>query len=213
MCDATVTDLNSSGDSLFAAAMTQDFVDWALGNLGFSEGDWNKGYGFGDETNLMLPLARTLTAIRCLNNSVVDKGEDWSSDILHWARRFFRERIVGLAARCRSNSSPESAAATPRGYRAGRTLLFVPFFYERTVPERAGTLLHEARHADDVPHNAGKRDSSWEYDGAWRWHVCWLAWFISSGVVTSPVLKDKARQRANFILDERFVKWPGFSIK
>ena len=49
-------------------------------------------------------------------------------------------------------------------------------------------------------------------NGAWRWHVCWLAWFAFAGVRASQAMKTIAKQRANSILATRFTTPPGIAI-
>src|SRR5262245_14032290 len=90
--------------------------------------------------------------------------------------------------------------------------LYMPFFYGSTVPMRAGTIIHEARHASWVGHDVDPKDSSWAYNGAWRFHVSWLAWFARACQNSTLALKASAVQRANAILDNAFVTDPGFRI-
>jgi hypothetical protein len=88
------------------------------------------------------------------------------------------------------------------------------FFYGRAVSERAGTLVHESRHAGGKEHDAGNKDSSWEYNGAWRWQVCWLSWFAGAAEPTrsTAAMRTVARQRGNIILTSEFTTPPGFTI-
>jgi hypothetical protein len=214
----TSQDLQSSGDVFYGGqggqgSQSASFINWALTTLGFfRQHDWDYGYGWGASGDLRLPLARTLAAVWCLHWSaaVPERDEGGNLDILHWGRRYFRTWIAGLRAGCHG---PKNAVAqTPRGVR-GPTDLFLRFFYDRSVPERAGTLLHEARHAGGVAHDgAHGKDVSWNSNGAWRWHVCWLAWYAKHGVRTSKPLQDLARTQANIILGSKFETKPGFSV-
>lgn len=72
--------------------------------------------------------------------------------------------------------------------------------------------MHEARHADGKGHNRGNNDSSWGYNGAWRWHVCWLSWFNATATQTSAAMRTQARQRANNIINNNFETHPGFNV-
>ena len=76
----------------------------------------------------------------------------------------------------------------------------------------ASSLVHEARHADGKGHDSGNNDSSWDYNGAWRWQVAWLAWFAVDGQSTSTAMKNQARQRANNIINNNFDTHPGFNV-
>ena len=50
------------------------------------------------------------------------------------------------------------------------------------------------------------------YNGAWRWQVCWLAWFAFEGTSTSAAMRTQATQRANNILNNNFDTNPGFNV-
>ena len=92
------------------------------------------------------------------------------------------------------------------------------------VVSRAGTLIHEARHIGNKPHNAqfpagsvfgaGKdgADSSWDYEGAWMFDALYLWWFYAAGTRTSVAMRQAAKQRANVILMNAFATSPGFVV-
>ena len=210
-CTATVPSLVASGDQLYGQRIcNQPFVNWAWDVFDFDWGDWDHGFGAEDPCNINLPLARTLNAIYCLTYSAEDyRNESYDADILHWGGRFARSHIDELDACCGDGSK---VAATAWGVWDNYTDLYLVYFYQRSVPERAGTLIHESRHADGKGHDKGNLDSSWEYNGAWRWQVCWLSWFAATGVRTSAAMRTIARQRANTILATWFVKPPGFTV-
>ena len=108
--------------------------------------------------------------------------------------------------------------------------LFLKFFYpldgngNPDVVARAGTLIHEARHIGDKPHNAqfpvnsvyegGKdgADSDWGYEGAWMFHALYLWWFYAAGERTSIAMRQSAKQRANIILTNAFANSPVFLV-
>jgi hypothetical protein len=79
-----------------------------------------------------------------------------------------------------------------------------------SVVLRAGTIVHEPRHADWKAHDDGPNGSSWEYNGAWRWHVVWLWWFYVAALGTTPALQLQAKQKANVIVSTRFPRDPAF---
>ena len=213
-CTATVPDLSASGDSLYGPRICwQPFVDWAWDAHDFDKGDWDQGFGYHSVCDVQRPLARTLNAIWCLNYSAEDyMDESYDRNILQWGGRYVREKIDELDARCGDGTY---IAFTQWGgwiFVDDWTQLHLGFFYSRAVSERAGVLVHEARHASGKGHNDGNNDSSWEYNGAWRWHVAWLAWFAFAGTRTSPAMRTLARQRANIILATRFTTPPGFTV-
>jgi hypothetical protein len=212
LCDFPTPDPNSAGDSLYGSRIcSQAFIDWAWDAHDFDEGDWDDGFGFDAACDMTLPLGRTLAGIWCLNYSAEDyMNEDYSSDILHWGCRYVRENIDELDARC-GDDSAFAETRTGGVFVDEWTRLYWPFF-SQAVSLRAGTLVHESRHAGGKGHDSGNNDSSWDYNGAWRWQVCWLSWFAAAGQRTSDALKTIARQRANAIIDSNFTTHPGFNV-
>jgi hypothetical protein len=90
---------------------------------------------------------------------------------------------------------------------------FQPFFYNQVVSPRAGTILHASRHAGGNGYDSGNKDSSWEYNGAWRWQVRWLAWFACGGTRTSTAMKNQARQRADNLVNSNIDVHPGLNVR
>lgn len=211
-CTATVPDLNTSGDNLYGPRICwQPFIDWAWDAFDFDKDDWDSGFGYENVCNNRLPLSRTLSGIWCLTySSPRFPNESYNGNILEWGCRFARNALDELDARCGTGAYFAYTWWGP--FTNDKTELYLPFFYELGVSNRAGTILHEARHADGKGHDSGNNDSSWGYNGAWRWHVCWLAWFAHEGVSTSAAMKTQARQRANNIINTRFVTHPGFNV-
>ena len=92
------------------------------------------------------------------------------------------------------------------------------------LPERASTLVHEARHMGGKDHNANfpagsvfgagnsGADSNWEYEGAWMYETLYLWWFFAAGARTTTAMKQRARQVGNVIIDNAFATHPGFNI-
>jgi hypothetical protein len=95
------------------------------------------------------------------------------------------------------------------------------YFYEKTVPQRASTFVHEARHISGKAHR-GKfpmgsafgsgdgADESWDWNGAWRWQATWLAWYWAAATNSTTALRDKTRDDANVIMLGAFETSPGF---
>jgi hypothetical protein len=97
------------------------------------------------------------------------------------------------------------------------------FFYSSDAPRRAGTLVHEARHISGKAHrgnfppgssfgSGSGADESWEWNGAFRWHATWLAWYWSAAINSTPALRAKARDDANVIMLGAFENPPGFTF-
>lgn len=157
-----------------------------------------------------------------LNYSASDYwNEQWSNDMLHWARRYVRNQIDDLRSKCGDGSD---IARTWSGFWVNdKVELYMGFFYNRDVVERAGVLVHESRHEGGKSHNArfpsgsiygtgDQADSSWKYKGAWMYHALYLWWFYAAGTRTTPALRQSARQRGNLIIDNAFATHPGFNI-
>lgn len=107
--------------------------------------------------------------------------------------------------------------------------LTIQFFYPAgggnpDVISRAGTLIHEARHIGNKPHDAqfpagsvygaggDGADSTWQYEGAWMFNALYLWWFYAAGTRTSIAMRQAAKQQANVILANAFATAPGFVV-
>lgn len=97
------------------------------------------------------------------------------------------------------------------------------YFYGKPAVGRASTFIHECRHISGKPHDAsfpagsgygtgGGADSSWDYNGAWRWQATWLAWYAASATSSTTALRSKARDDANVIMLGAFANSPGFTF-
>lgn len=213
-CSATPGNLDASGDRLYGPrSCWQAFIDWAWDAYDFDKGDWDDGFGWHDACNIQRPLARTFNAIWCLEYSSPDpSNESFDMPILWWGGRYARDQIDELDARC-GDGTAFASTRTGGWFVDEWTRLFLDFFYTEGVPERAGTLVHEARHADaGKSHDGNGQDPDWAHSGANVFQIAWLAWFINQCQNTSPAMKTRARQDANSRLATRFVTDPGFRI-
>jgi hypothetical protein len=210
-CTFNVPNLDATGDTLYGPRIcNQPFIDWAWNAFDFDQGDWDDGFGYEEVCNNRRPLSRTMSGVWCLAYSAENyQNESYDSNILQWGCRFARNAIDEVDGRCGDGSA--IARTTWGPFVDDRTELYLGYFAQ-SVSLRAGSLVHEARHADGRGHDAGNKDSSWGYNGAWRWQVCWLAWFAAAGTRTSAAMKTAARQRANNILNSDFVQNPGFNV-
>ncbi|MDN5856595.1 MAG: hypothetical protein L0K86_27920 [Actinomycetia bacterium] len=223
-CTYTVPDKNTSGDNLYGPRIcSQPFIDWAWPAHGFRNNYWDDGFGYDAPCDTNKAVARTLNAIWLLNYSADDYwNEEWSNDILHWARRYVRDQIDDLRSKCGDGSA---YATSFSGFFADdRIELYLLFFYSEDVARRAGTLVHESRHQGGKGHNAefpswsaypvgdDGADSSWDYQGGWMYHALYLWWFYYAGTRTSWALRQSAKQKAQFIIDNAFAVHPGYVI-
>jgi hypothetical protein len=211
-CNAS-SDPNVSGDNLYRPRSCQQvFVDWVWDAYDFDHDDWDQGFGFDQPCDVTRPLARTFNGIWCLEFSAPDPlNESFDLPIINWAGRFARENFDELDGRCGDING--AFASTQWGtFVDNWTQLKLPFFFRSSVSMRAGTLIHEARHASWKGHDDDPNDSSWGFNGAWRYQVCWVSWFLNRCQNTTAALKTSARQRANQILDNNFTTDPGFRL-
>ena len=221
-CTYDPGDMVASGDVHYMDLWRceQRFIDFFWDAYDFSKSDWDEGFGYDDPCNNEQALARTFNALYALHYSHPDpalsKG-DRNGPILRWGGSYAWSHIDELDARCGDGTAYAYTRWGP--IIDNYTNLYLSFFYELSVPERAGTILHEARHADGKGHDAGSNclrgrscDSSWDYNGANRYQVTWLWWYRAAGVNTTEALKIRARDRGNAILREGFTTDPGFVI-
>ena len=227
-CTYTVPDKNASGDNFYGAFIChQAYIDYFWYTYGFSgnKGYWDDGFGWDDPCNTNKPLARTFNGCYLLTYSAQDYLNDrWDApqNILQWGRRYVRNNIDDLHSMCGDGSA--MAASFSGWFVNDRVELYMPFFYQASVVERAGTLIHEARHQGGKGHNAkfpsgsvfgagqDGADSSWGYQGAWTYEAGYYWWFYAYGARTTSAMKQRARQLGNMVIDNAFATHPGYSI-
>ena len=223
-CTYSVPNKDASGDNLYGPRICwQAFIDWAWSAHGFQKDYWDDGFGYEDVCNNDKPLARTLAALWLLNYSAEDYwNEQWSNNALHWGRRYVREQVDDLRSKCGNGTA--IATSITGALVEDRIELYLGFFYTQTVPERAGTFMHEARHQGGKGHNAnfpswsaygpGKSgaDSTWGYHGAFMYHALYLWWFYADGRRTTTAMRNVARQWAQFLIDNAFATHPGYVV-
>ncbi len=225
-CTYSVPDKNASGDNYYGGFICdQAYIDYFWGTYGFSgnKGYWDDGFGWDDCCNTDQPLARTFNACYLLTYSAEDySNDDYGSSCLNWARRYVRENIDDLISKCGDGTA---IATSFSGCGVDdRVELYLGFWYQKSVPGRAETLMHEARHQGGKPHNANfppgsiygagnaGADSSWDFNGAWMWAALYLWWFYAAGTRTTSAMRDLARERGNIVIDNCFATHPGYSI-
>jgi hypothetical protein len=223
-CYYKSVDNNALGDNFYKAKICQQWlVNKWWEDFSFDKDDWDDGFGFDDPCNIAQPLARTFNALYLLLFSVSNPAlsrNDRNGSFLRWAYNYSADGIDELDGRCGDDDGIR--ATTWWGgwiFVDYRTELYWPFFYDENVVERAGTIVHEARHAYGKGHDGGEGcksgvscDLRWESYGANYYHVMYLAWFRAAAVNTTSAMKDRARDGANYRLVNHFNIYPGFTI-
>lgn len=225
-CTYTVPDMDASGDNYYGQFICdQTYISYFWKTYGM-EGNkeyWDDGFGWEDPCNVRMPLGRMFNACYLLTYSAEDWGNDrYDTNILQWARRYVRENIEDVRSKCGDGSA--AATAFWGWFTDDRVEIYLPFFYNSPVVERAATLLHESRHLGGKEHNAkfppgsvfgegeDGADSDWEYSGAWMYDTLYLWWFYAQGARTTSAQRQRARQVGNVQMDNAFAKHPGRSI-
>jgi hypothetical protein len=191
------------------------------------KGDWDGERGWNDCCNDRLPLKRTFNALQLLAYSVTNAPTCNTSNqnVGHWAYCWSGNAIDELDGSCNN----DSRANTRHLPGAQRTQLRQPFFYDRTVVERASTVFHEARHAqgwcghtDRCADGEGSCDpnfndgcvgfGSGDGPGANAYNVLFFHWFATTAQPhwITPPIRGNAVNEANYFLNRRFEQDPCF---
>ncbi|HEU4405983.1 MAG TPA: VCBS repeat-containing protein [Polyangiaceae bacterium] len=216
-------DPSISGDLYYSAFGTCEpwFFDHFWDAYDFDEVNWNEGFGHDNTCNVNLPLARTMNAIYALTYSSptpdYHSSDGYQGDILEWGGLYAPKKIDELDGSC--EGPPGVIASTwNEPIIDNLTELYLPFFYSNNVAQRAATIIHEARHASGSDHDAycggatKQCDSSWDYNGAYRYDVAWAAQFVERGVGAPAHLKARLTDDANNELAGFFAVDPGFRL-
>jgi hypothetical protein len=206
-----------AGDVWYEPQVTNQDISRYWSHFHMSKSNWDGGMGYEDPGNVNLPLAKTFNGQKALENSTppgATPANSWLAFGYNWAR----SQIDELDGVCNTNY----VAFTRWGWFVDNyTNVAQPFFFNEFVAERAGTLMHEARHAEGwgaashsgcCPFGTGGCDNDWAYGGGWNIEVSWLADFFFNGINTLQAQKDRARDMANTYLALAFCTDPGFRI-
>ncbi|MDH5676797.1 MAG: hypothetical protein OEZ06_32065 [Myxococcales bacterium] len=123
--------------------------------------EWDEGWGADDICNPDLPLARMLNTASLLSFASSTPNlntRDFEGDFLQWAGNFTMLKTHETYPRCFHGDNAESGALASFRQSNNTMRLYLDFFYDASVVERASLLVHEARH----------RDKSHDSDGTCR---------------------------------------------
>jgi hypothetical protein len=205
----------TTGDDIFIGSWcSQPTVDDLWVDFDFDRENWDDGFGYDDACNLNLPLARTFNALgllRLFGQSMPEGTANW----LPWFYAYASSEIDELDGLCGTGTLNGTLATTYWGLGDNKTELYWGFFYGQDAPSRAGTIVHEARHAawwnghdgDSCAINPSC-DESW---GGWRantYEVMYLWWLRAAGTGATALVRTLAQQRANVVLATAFDSRP-----
>ena len=212
----------------------QTFVNDMWSRFHFDQGDWDEGFGYEDACNDTLPLKRTFNGLMALGyaGTTTPTCSTASSNVLLWGYCWAGGAIDELDGRC-----GETARATTYYFPVldHRTELYMPFFFDESVVQRAGTIFHEARHAsgfcshpsdciDGVATGKDACDPNWANGcvgpgsgsgpGANAYTVIYMSWFATSARSTwiNASIRANAVGEANTYLNNRFTTDPCFRL-
>jgi len=240
--DYTNQELLATGDLSTGIAMCdQDFIDWAWDGYGFKKDKWDDGKGHAAPCDVTKPLGRVLNTIHMLTyTNPISGPHDRSTDpLIRWAFRYARKEIDDFRARCidvapltGGNGEPSGGTIALYQNRPGpdRVYWYMAAAYRLIeepsglgywsvnnspwVVDRAGFLIHEARHADKG-HNGGSDctargscDKGWNYDGAVTWEVSLLQNYWATGMNGTPAQYTRARTNARVVANLFFKTIP-----
>ncbi|MEM9691858.1 MAG: hypothetical protein AAGA56_04900 [Myxococcota bacterium] len=94
--------------------------------------------------------------------------------VFRWARPYVWDEIRRSRTNCSQTIDPCAAAR----HTGGGKMEWFPNFFQRGVADRAGTLVHEARHHEDGPHTAGSQDQRFTDYAAHAFHLMYLRQYV-----------------------------------
>jgi hypothetical protein len=191
---------------------SQSFINFWWDAYDYDFDDWTSGWGYQAPCDMTLPLARAFNANWILDRAAINfptSTGDFSGNILRWGGNYAIREIDELDGRdCGFSNSP--LATTYYGpFIDNYTQLWPKFFYGGyDAVLRAGTLVHEARHADGFGHSesdtrcprGGSCDTRFGDSGANTYQVRWLSEFSSLATQHPIEMRRVAANRANAIL-------------
>jgi hypothetical protein len=209
----TLADASMTGDiDLLPRIQDAGFRNEMMAIYPIKPSDWDEGWGWGDPTNLNLPLARLFTALWIFHH--VAEIDDFSN-ILGWGDDYTVEQTPQLTPSC-----SDEYGARASDYVVASTTRIGKFFFDGDVMYRSSTFIHEARHhegfshdaADDACDRGGSCDVRLFDWGANGFEVSWLSWASSRGQNMTPQFREWAVAEANSVLESAFEEEPGFRV-
>jgi hypothetical protein len=235
LCGVDVDDSPLDDFVMSGWGCSQSVVDDMWDRFEFHQDDWDDGFGYDDPCNTGKPLARTFNALALLHYSHTRTPNcaGGGGNFLDWVGCWAGDSIEELEGRCVcEKGDPGAFAYTQWGWFSEWTQLSKFFFYSEDVLERASTIVHEAKHAEDWcdhdERNCCLNGVSCDSD---FWHACnggsgpdafqvafliWYArtanWPTENAYETLAAMKTRASELANARLADRFCTDPCFRV-
>jgi hypothetical protein len=205
--DRGITGAAATADLFFASqwgtcTKANYLYHWKKG-YALQQRDWRGGNGYADPCDFEKPMGALWLGLELLNLSssnppLTHKVRD--GNILRWGGPYAYTKDKPH----RTKPVCTTAYQGQLDYDDKVTSFAIPVLGEMDVLDRATLVLHEARH-HDKDHNYARdrsgtftKDTSWEYNGAWRYEVEWLAVW-SQEAVNAPIgWKCEAARRADY---------------
>lgn len=190
-------------------------------DFGMERSYWDGGMGYYDVCNTKKPLGRIFSSMYVLQNS--GRSSLGRNNFLNTAYDFSHKNTQKLRVNCGDGFKRAEYEwyykLTWKGLRTRNRMMFYwPGIYNMNVVDRAGTIVHEARHRHKN-HNAGKRcsakgscDSHWSYYGANTYKAIYLWWYGLYASNSNSAMKRRALYDAQWIVDNRFRSKPNYKI-
>lgn len=226
--DAPTNQFDSFYDPLWGCQ--QVFINDMWSRFDFDHDDWDQGFGYDDPCNDATPLQRTFNGLQVLAYAGTNTPtcSTSSSNVTLWAYCWAGNSIDELDGRCGTSAR----ATTQFGVIVDNwTQLYIPFFFQETVTQRAGTIFHEARHAqgwcshtNSCLDGSGSCDPNWDNGcvgtgsgsgkGSNAYTVLWANWFATTAQpawINSTIRADAVAE-GNRYLSRRFGTDPCFRL-
>ena len=226
---ASASQFDSFYAPLWGCAQTNINDMWS--RFAFDAADWGGDMGYSNVCDDSTPLKRTFNAMQLLAYGMTNAPtcSTSSSNVGMWAYCWAGDNIDEIYPTCETGGT---RAKTQFGtFVDNYTKLYQPFFYDETVVHRAGTLFHEARHANGwCSHTSTCADGGDSCDpnfssgcvgtgsgsgpGANGYTVLYMNWFATTARSNwiNTAIRANAVSEGNYYLTRRFGTDPCFRM-
>ncbi len=222
LCTYTVPPLGMTGDDYYSSISWNTSPSWCgspmvslADSYGIKSSHWGAGYGFF-QCDQTLPFARSMNAITALAlsgpNAVTGtlfQFQTQAFPLIDWAYLWTLNKLDDTRGQCEHGDMKQFNASESGGTiklyirRSGSCQM--GFFYGNDTAERAGILVHEARHVGGPGHYNTYQDFNFGSGGAYEFQATWLRQYAENGQAAPGDMRCSAADRAQTILFNNFV--------